>query len=133
MARDIPGGFEHRRSEIERVNNQTAQWFHCTGEIQVFGSGAATVDVLFPTYFVEKPRPSFGAELAGGEALVEGNMPTCSVVVIEWDNRRRDDGSVVYAGATLCVVTGGPVDQSMIAHWNFEGLALVSPSEDEDD
>ena len=128
MANSIPAAFDKQRSNQERIENAEAQWFHCTGEIQVYRAGASTVSVLFPVFYTDKPRFSYGAELSPGDSYETGNMPTCSVVVLSWDQRLREDGTVVYAGATFCIVTSGQTEQSMIAHWHMEGIGLRSPS-----
>jgi hypothetical protein len=127
--RDVASAMESRRGDVERNRDAVTQWFHCTGEIEVFGPGAACVDVVFPAYFVDKPRPSYGAELPPGEGVVAGNLPTCSVVVTQWGTRQMEDGTAVYSGATLAIVTTGPTGQTLIAHWHMEGRALRSPSE----
>ena len=126
--KNLQAALDNRRIEVARIDNAGSQWFHLTGEINIQGAGAATASVLFPVFFTEKPRFSFGAELAPCDTYTVGNMPTCSVVVLNWDLAARLDGSQLFKGATFCVVTTGPADQNMIAHWHMEGVGLRGPS-----
>lgn len=128
-ARALPAVLEQRRGEVQRVDQAGAQWFHVTGEVDINDVGAAVVDVLFPVFFVDKPRFSFGSELGPGEPYVAGSMPTCTITVLNWDTRARPDGTFVFAGATLCIVSAGTQGQSMTAFWHMEGVALRGPSQ----
>lgn len=127
-----PGhAIELRRGEIERVNNQTAQYFKVSGEVEVVGPGEAVVDVLFPVIFTDKPAFSHGPALSDGISTTDGNLPTCSVVVLLWHERVRDDGTIVYAGAQFAIVTTGPTDQVLLVQWHVEGVGLRGPVDED--
>jgi hypothetical protein len=125
---DIGGALEVRRGEVDRQASAEAQYFKVSGEIEMNGSGEAVIAVSFPVYFVDKPSFSFGAELGAGEPLTAGQLPTGHLVVAQWGERQRDNGSIVYAGATFAVVTTGPATQTLILHWHMEGVGLRGPT-----
>lgn len=128
-----PGGaIELRRGEIERINESGAQYFKVSGEIEVVNPGEAAISVNFPTFFVDKPAFSFGAQLDAGQNTTLGNLPTCSIVVIAWHKSVRPDGSNIYVGAQFAIVTTGPSDQVMLVQWHMEGVGLRSPVETDD-
>jgi hypothetical protein len=133
MARDasISSAFEKRRGEVERVGNAQAQVFRVTGEIEVDGAGEATVSVAFPVLFVDKPDYSFGPELGPGQPIIAGQLPECTMTVLQWNERIRDDGTIIYAGATFGAVTYGLPTQVMIVQWHMEGVALRGPTPNE--
>ncbi len=127
--RDISTAIEIRRGEVERIANAQSQNFKVTGEIQINGVGEAIKSVMFPVLFTEKPVPGFGPQLGPGQLVVAGQLPTCSVVVLQWHEYVRDDGSVIYAGATFGIVTTGPAGQVMHLGWSMEEVGLRGPIE----
>jgi hypothetical protein len=127
-----PGhAIELRRAEIERINNTGAQYFKASGEIQVNGTGEAAISVAFPIYFSDKPLLSTGFELGPGQPFVPGNLPVCSATVLRWEERVRDDGTVVFAGAVFGIVTSGPEGQVTVLQWHVEGTGLRGPVEED--
>lgn len=125
--RDIGSAFEKRRGEVERIGNAQAQVFRVNGEIEVDGVGEFAVTVDFPCLFVDKPEFSFGPELGPGQPVVQGQFPECDCVISQWQSKVRDDGTVIYAGATFCIVTNGPVGQVMLVQYHMEGVGLQGP------
>lgn len=140
--KNLGNAFENRRGELERINNAQAQYFAVTGEIEVDGVGEASANVLFPCLFTDKPRFHSGHELGPGQPVTSGSMPTAAITVLAWDQRVRDDGTVVYAGATLGIVTTGPAPvtspitgvnstaQVMVIQWHMDGVGLRGPVPD---
>jgi len=124
---------EHRRGEVERIEQSGAQHFKLSGEVEVVGVGEAGVSLTFPVIFTDKPAFSFGPALDDGQAVTVGNLPNCSVVVVGWHERVRDDGTFNYVGAQLTIVTTGPSDQVMLVQWHMEGTALRGPVDDGDE
>ncbi len=116
---------------MERQANSEAQPTIVTGEIQVNGTGEGAVTVSFPVLFVNKPYFSWGSELGPGQPTVSGSFPACSMSVLQWSEQMRDDGTVIYAGATFGTVTSGPIGQVMIVQWHMEGTALTGPTSNE--
>src|SRR5690348_16913053 len=129
MAKSVspPHAIELRRGEIERMGNQSAQYYKVSGEIEVVGPGEAAISVLFPVLFVDKPAFSFGSALNPGSVVTIGSLPTCTVVVLVWHERVREDGSIMYVGAQFAIVTTGPSDQVMLVQWHMEGVGLRGP------
>lgn len=125
---DVGSALELRRGEVERQTAAQAQYFKVSGEIEINGSGEATISVAFPVLFVDKPSFSFGAELGAGEPLAAGNLPTGSLCVAQWGEQARDDGTIIYSGATFAVVSTGPPGQTMILQWHMEGIGLRGPT-----
>lgn len=130
---EAPNAFlEHRRAEVERDATSAAQYFKVYGEIQVFGTGESNADIIFPVRFVNKPIPHFGSEVAWGSTFTDGQYPTCVVSILTWDTQGRPDGSAVYVGAYLGIVTNGVPGQLMNVHWSVEGIGLRNPSSAQD-
>lgn len=125
--RDISSAFEVRRGEVERMGNSEAQPTKVFGEIQANGTGECAVTVAFPVLFVNKPLFSWGSELGPGQPTVSGSFPACSTSVLQWSEGVRDDGTVIYSGATFGIITSGPDGQVMIVQWHMEGVALTGP------
>lgn len=126
--KDLSTAIEVRRGEIERVRSAGAQDVKVTGTIQVTEPGEAVISVTFPTLYVNKPDFTFGPELGPGQALVIQSLPSACLTVVQWGEAIRDDGTVLYAGATFAVVTEGPIGQVMLIQWHMDGLALRGPS-----
>jgi hypothetical protein len=121
--------FEKRRADVERLRDSSAQYFKVSGEIEVFGAGEAQIRVKFPIRFSGKPVPHFGGELGYGfPAAISGSFPTYSCTILTWDLGVKSDGSFLYVGALLGIVTTGVVDQVMNIHWSVEGMGLRNPS-----
>ena len=127
---DIATAFEHRRGTVERIENAQAQYFVVTGEVEVVGTGEASADLLFPCYFVGKPRLFPTHELSPGQPFVAGQMPTASMTVLDWSSSIQDDNTVLYMGARVGFVTTGPTGQSMLIQWHADGPALRGPIPD---
>lgn len=125
--KNIGSAFEIRRGEVDRIAAQGAQYFKITGEIEADGVGEAAHTVDFPCLFTDKPSFSFGPELGAGQVVVTGSLPTGSMVVLNWQESVRDDGTVIYSGATFAMVTTGPADQVMVFQWHMEGIGLRNP------
>lgn len=118
---------EIRRGEIERLRGAGSQYYKVTGEIQVNGTGEGAITVPFPIFFVGKPALSIGHELGPGQPYTSGNFPVCSTTVLRWEEKIRDDGTVLYAGALFGIVTSGPVGQVVIVQWHVEGIGIRNP------
>jgi hypothetical protein len=125
--------FERRRGDVEQVNNAGAQYFKVSGIIEVIGPGEATISISFPVLFVDKPAFSYGPEVGSGQPTTIGNLPKCSVVVIAWDERVRNDGSVIYVGVQYAILTEGPADQVLFLQWHMEGVGLRDPIDEDED
>lgn len=125
---NIAGAIELRRGEIERQTAAQSQYFKITGEIEVTGVGEGIISVDFPVYFVEKPAFSFGPEMGPGQALTATYFPTGNLCVYQWGEQNRDDGTIVYAGATFVYVCTGTPTQAMVLQWHMEGVGLRGPS-----
>lgn len=127
----MPGAglpFEKRRSDLEHLEAQTIGPMRVSGFEKVVDSGEVAFDVEFGLWFVERPAMSFGGELDDTQPLTERRFPTVSVVVFRWIKAQADrPGGGYFTGATLAVVTTGPVDLKMIVHWQAEGRAMVNP------
>lgn len=118
---------ELRRAELERTRDAAAQSCTVYGEIEVSDIGEAQQRIVFPVYFVNKPLPRFTSELGyGSPTATPGNFPTCNVVILTWDYRLKTDGSFLYVGALLGIVTTGAVGQVTNVHWSMEGIGLRS-------
>lgn len=126
-ARGPAEAIETRRGEVERIHAAGAQYFKVSGEIQVIDPGETAIIVNFPVIFVDKPAFSFGPTLDDGQPIQIGSLPTCSVVVISWQERIRDDDTVLYVGAQFAIVTTGPENQVMLVQWHMEGIGLRGP------
>lgn len=131
--RDIGSAFESKRGEVERQSDSEAQNFHVTGEIQCNGAGENVVSVTFPILFVVKPSYSFGPELGPGQPAIAGQLPECSMTVLQWHENVREDGSIIYAGATFGAVTYGPATQVVTVQWHMQGVGLRGPAPGSDD
>lgn len=127
---DLGTAIETRRAAVDRIEKAQAQFFNVRGTVQCNGTGEAIVDILFPCLFTIKPRFYYGAELAPGGAITSGSIPTATCVVLSWDSRVRDDGTVIYSGATLGIVTTGPTGQVMKVQWHMSGTGLRGPVPD---
>lgn len=121
---------ETRRGDLERQRDSEAQYFKVYGEIEVTGVGEAAVRVVFPIRFSQKPVPHFGGELGyGSPTATAGNFPTWSATVLTWDFRVKPDGSFLYIGALIGIVTtGAATGQVMNIHWSVEGVGLINPA-----
>lgn len=124
---DVGGAMDGRDDDRERIRRGQAQYLKVTGEVECDQPGEGVINVLFPVYFTEKPRFSYGLELLPGQALVAGQFPRCSATVMRWGQRGRDDGSFVYSGAALSISTEGPTGQVLVVQWHMEGMALSGP------
>lgn len=120
---------ESRRTDLERQRDAEAQYFKVYGEIEVSGAGEADVRVIFPIRFSAKPIFHYGSELGyGSPTFTAGSMPTCSASILTWDFGVKPDGSFLYVGALIGVVTTGAVGQVMNIHWSVEGVGLINPA-----
>lgn len=130
---DLGAVFELRRGEVDRIAAQGAQYFKVSGEIEVSDTGEAVVAVNFPVQFVAKPHYSCGAELGPGQTTTVGQLPVGNICVLKWQETVRDDGSVIYSGASFGIVTAGLTGQVMIMQWHMEGIGLRNPVPDTDE
>lgn len=119
--------FERRRGELERATSMQGQNFKVNYFLDVKGTGGMTAEVNFPVKFQERPSVSFGGELGAGSPVTAGSFPTISVVVGQWKISPLYSHQY-YEGATLVIVVGGTVTQTMTVHFQAEGKALVSPA-----
>lgn len=119
---------EARRGVATRLDSITGRVYSIEGTFRLEGAGEALIDVTFPVWFIERPFPGFGAEMAPNQVLVAGKYPTVSVVVHRWRMKDYPHGVSYYAGATLVVVSGGAEGQTMLVHWSMTAKALRNPS-----
>lgn len=104
-----------------------AQYFKITGEVECNQPGEGVINVVFPVFFTEKPRFSYGVELMPGQPIAAGQFPRCTATVIQWGQRGREDGSFVYSGASFSISVDGPDGQVLIVQWHMEGMGLRGP------
>lgn len=127
------GTVEARRAEIERQRDAQSQYFKVTGIVEVVGVGEAQVELAFPVYFAEQPILHFGGELAVGSlTVVAGSFPQWSATMHAWYYSFKPDGTKLYVGGILGVVTFGDPLQVMDIHWSVEGVGLRNPAISED-
>lgn len=124
---DLAMAVENRRGTVERLTNAAAQYFKVTGEVEVSGTGEAIISVLFPVYFIDKPRLSTGHELGFAQPAVAGNLPVVTTCVLAWNQSTRNDGTIIYAGMTLGIVSDGPDGQVLNIQWHVEGVGIRGP------
>lgn len=123
------GHFEHRRDQIERINDMLIKPTRVSGFQEIAFVGEETtqellVDVVFPVWFVDIPAMSFGAHLVR-DLVEEGFFPTVSVVVVGWTKAQEiRPGGGYFIGARLAVVASGREQDRMVIHWNAEAKAL---------
>jgi len=126
-ATSVTGGLERRRGDVERMRNQEVQIHRVSGRQLMDGVGEALFDINFPVTFMEIPSFSFGGELDGNLAPVQGEFPTISAIVVKWNTVEKIPGHFHYKGATLCVVTTGTTGHRIWIHWHMEGKAFRNP------
>ncbi len=129
--RDVGTALEAKRGNQERINNAQAQPFKIHGTVDINNTGESVIALNFPVMFIEMPISAFGAFLSSGQAYLAGAFPTWSATILRWDERGREDGTVIYAGATLGVVADGVADQVLVIQWQMEGIGLRGPTPDE--
>lgn len=125
--RDLGSALETRRGTVDRIHAAGAQYFHVTGEIEAGGIGEATHTVNFPCLFTEKPRWYYGPELGPGQTITEGQLPVGNMTLLIWHETVRDDGTVIYSGATFGMVSSGPIGQVIIFQYHVSGIGLRNP------
>lgn len=127
FARDL--GVKTRRADAQIKNQDdfAARIHVISGQFNVQGAGELVKDIAFPVTFVEKPLLAFGGALDDNQAIVAGNFPTISVVVLKYKEGVSQAASSSFSGASLIVVVTGVEDQSVWVHWSFTGMALVNP------
>lgn len=125
--RNLNTALKNNIDERDRIHDQESQYFKVTGEIECDGPGEGVTNIVFPIYFTEKPRFSFGLELIPGQPIAAGRFPRCSATVIQWGQRAREDGTIVYSGAALSISIQGPTGQVLIVQWHMEGTGLRGP------
>lgn len=126
----IEAALNARASTKDRIRSAQAQYYVVTAEIDVIGAGEAVVDVTFPVYFVDKPKHYKGGELQSGESFTTGSFPTTDIVILQWDTRLRDDGTAVYSGATIGIVTTGIPGQLSTVQFHAEGIGIRQTTSD---
>lgn len=97
------------------------------GKFLCDGAGEVARDVLFPVPFIEEPFFYFGGRLEENQAVVQGQFPRISAVVISFVEEPQGRDQILYKGARLAIVTEGLPDQRMWVNWHFNGIALVNP------
>lgn len=120
----VEAALNTRNANISRSQDAQAKYYSVTAEIDVFGPGDAIIDVTFPVYFVDKPKHFKGAELQSGQGFELGSLPTHNIAILQWDIRVRDDGTSVYSGATLGIVTSGPAGLLSTVQFHAEGIGI---------
>lgn len=115
-----------RASTLALAQAAQAQIFQVFGRMEMQGTGQATFTAEFPVMFVDPPQVSFGGELGGNQILVAGQYPTINILVRTWHKQKRA-GHTYYSGADFVVVATGPADQTLLAHWQCEGVGLTNP------
>lgn len=130
------GPLEQRRGRVDNARDSQAQYYHLHGHIEVTGTGESQAKLVFPVHYVEKPLITFGGELAEGSLTpTPGAFPTWSAAVHAWNYRYRPDGTALYVGAVVGIVTTGPLalatTQVIVIHWSLQGVALRSPVGDD--
>lgn len=124
---------EQRRKAIDNVNGNLTTVHSVDGKFLVDGAGEALQTVTFPVKFVERPNFVTGGELHPGSIATRGSFPTMSAVILVWTLNPSDGSNLAkeyFIGATLIIVTTGPVGQRMWIHWRATGRALANPAGD---
>jgi hypothetical protein len=127
IARSFAITQQQQKDSDARINDFTARTYTVSGQFLMNGAGEVAKDISFPVLFTEKPLLSFGADLAEGSHVTIGGFPTVSVVVQSYVKQARNSQADNYSGARILCVTTGQHDQSVWIHYQFTGLALVNP------
>lgn len=126
VVRAVQQPAQGRQATLALGQAAQAQIFQVYGRVELQGVGEATFSSAFPVWFLDAPQVSFGGELSGNKALTTGSFPTISLIVREWQTKKRA-GRLYYTGAEFVVKAGGTSDMTMIAHWQCEGTGLTNP------
>lgn len=124
---DLRESYRADRLNARSREDMAASKTKLTGEIRVNGAGETKTNVTFPIQFTEKPVMNFGAEMIEGDAIIDGFMPTISVVILGWVTKDLPPTQRLYLGATLGIVVGGAHFNKLSVHWSVEGTALSNP------
>lgn len=123
--RSIQHNLQAERVEAERVQSVSGGFSSVVGSAFLAGEGEGKFDVNFPVSFTNKPYFFFGHEVEQGAAISATAFPVCSASVLSWDTSVNGDGSPLYNGAVIAVVTLGVAESHV--HFKFEGVALKNP------
>jgi hypothetical protein len=118
---------QQRERDVDRIHTMTGKVFRLSGFISLDGPGETLANVVFPVTFQEIPAVSSSYHLADNEILESGNFPVVSVGVKSWVFTEPVPGTRFYTGATMIVVALGHAGMKAVAHYQFEGKALVNP------
>lgn len=113
--------------DTERVDSVTDRIIRLFGVIDVEGTGEALFDIKFAALFLEQPSYSRGWQLADGEVVQTGSFPTLDMGVHSYSFTKSANGLRYYDGAKMLFVVTGIASQRLIAHYQFEGRAIVPP------
>lgn len=117
----------NQQIDADRVGSVTDRIIRLYGLIDVNDTGEALVDISFAALFIEVPSYSRGWQLAEGQVVAAGSYPTMDMGVHSFTYDTSSNGLRYYTGAKMIFVVTGIPDQRLIAHYQFEGRAIVPP------
>lgn len=117
---------QQKQAEKSRVEDQIATVHSIDGLFMITGSGEASVFVNFPVKFIERPNLSFGFELDPSAVVAAGSYPSVSAVIGGWA-KEGPSNKRTFTGATILVVSTGPVTQKIWVHWTASAKATTNP------
>lgn len=122
--------FEQRRGMVDRIQAMQARTTRIHGVVKVRGGGggAATVEVVFPVWFMELPNVTFGWSMEEGQQWDPENPSYFVPGVVRWKIEERPMQVRYFSGAVLGVVGFGPIEQKALVHWQAEAMALRAPT-----
>lgn len=127
----ITGQLQHaqrsQQIDTDRISSVTDRIIRLYGLIDVGGTGEALVDIVFAAQFIEVPSYSSGWQLAEGQVVTTGSFPTLNMGVHSFTYNESPSGIRYYTGAKMILVVTGLPTQQLIAHYQFEGRAIVPP------